>query len=205
MRDRADEMSGYCGCEQQQFDCIANIQQFIGGTGEAGDRLVRKFEALVRAKVVDTLSGSRSQEVDDCCQFVWIRVFGRAQNGMRRLEQWLERTDRGPFCHWLRVVAVHRAVDWIRQPLVSSRQSVDDIDPAEKASKPAIDNETWSSLSHAIAELPTEHQELFHLWYVEELPWKEIAVRLRKSERTVFNWRNTLFDRLAPILSSSRD
>ena len=203
MANRTDTMSGGCDCEHQQFDCLATVQQFLGGTREAGDSLIRKFDGLVRAKVVGTLGGSRSQEFDDCCQFVWIRVFGQSPDGTRRLKQWLDRDDRGPFCHWLRVLTVHRAVDWIRQPLVPSGLPVDEIDPVENSTAPMIDDETWSQLSRAIAELPKEFQELFRLWYVEELPWKEIAARLRISERTVFNWRNTLFDRLGSILSAS--
>ena len=203
MAFRADTMSGDCECEHQQFNCPAIVQQFLNGEREAGDRLVRKFEGLVRAKVVGALGGSRSEQFEDCCQFIWIRVFGMSPSKGRRLQLWLDRADRGPFCHWLRVLAVHRAVDWIRQPLVPSGLPVDEIDPAENSTAPMIDDETWSQLSRAIVELPKEFQELFRLWYVEELPWKEIATRLRISERTVFNWRNTLFDRLGSVLSAS--
>ena len=105
---------------------------------------------------------------------------------------------------WLRRVAYNKCMDLHRRtsrhpafPLEAQVETLSD-DERLAPEQAALRQEEVEHLRQRLAALSTEQQEILRLRFAEELPWVQIAERLRKSEAAV----RTMFSRTLHLLRS---
>jgi DNA-directed RNA polymerase specialized sigma24 family protein len=155
-------------CQCPPRDCAELVRRFLGGDQGAGDELARRFTPLVRGIVRHVLGVSRREQYEDATQAVFLHLF-------RRLPRW---GQTGPFCHWLAVVATHRAVDCRLPP-----EPVVPL-PPDPIAAPSVSGDVIRCMRERVARWPAERQKLFEM-LLEEVPREEMAARLGVSVRTV--------------------
>jgi RNA polymerase sigma-70 factor (ECF subfamily) len=172
-------------CNCPPYDCAGRVRAYLDGDRDAGDELTQKFTPLVRAIVQRVLGQRRRGEWEDACQAVFLRLFSR-------LDRWDRRC---PFCKWLAVVAVRRAID-----LARITESHEELPPevADLSPQP-LTPETIECLDQALARLPPEWRQVYEL-AVQGTPRVEIARSLGKSVRTIQYWLTEIRSRIAPCL-----
>jgi RNA polymerase sigma factor (sigma-70 family) len=118
---------------------------------------------------------------DDVCQDIFLRMF-------ERLDRWHATC---PFCKWLAVVVVRRAIDARDPHLTQSLPPVEIADPRPPPLSPA----TIASLERTLANLPPEWHQAYDM-DVQGATREEIARVLGKSVRTIQYWLAAVRDRL---------
>jgi RNA polymerase sigma factor (sigma-70 family) len=91
-------------CDRSECRCPYLVSKVLDGDCDAAAKLILELTPLVRSSVRRQL-GRFSEEVDDVCQEAFVKAFAR-------LETW---NKRGPFCHWLIVVATNGVRDFKRR------------------------------------------------------------------------------------------
>ena len=165
-------MSDPCDCPP--FDCAALVVRCLAGDRQASEELYRKFRPLVGAIVTRVLPPQRSDEWDDACQAIFVRL-------LERLKSWEQRCR---FCHWLAVVAARRAIDFQRQRVLLPLPEPD----AVPAPCPAgLDPETIERIRRRVAAFPEDWRQVWDL-HLGNVNHEEIARRVGKARRTVQYW-----------------
>ncbi len=169
-------------CDCPPDNCAGRVALYLAGERGAGDALACKFAPLVRSVVVRVLGPSRREQWDDACQAVFLRVFSQ-------LQRWEQRC---PFCKWLAVVAVRRAIDLSRLTDATVRLPSEDL-PDHRP--PAPDRETLERIEEVVQRFPREWRQLWEGW-VQGLSREEMARQAGKSLRTIQYWLAEMLDQL---------
>ena len=183
-----------CDCQQNLFDCRAQVQSYLAGEGESASVLISRFQGVVRGMARRGMSRADEATIDDATQAIWLKLFATGKNRQRRLQEWLSRTDRPPFCAWLRYLAANRLIDIGRQR--SKKADIQMEDDGELPDRAAADDDASTRNEHSeqlrqwVSRLrDNDLQQLFTLAYIEELSPSECCARLKVSERTYFGWK----------------
>lgn len=181
------------------------IERFQNGDTEAFNPLVLKY----RQKIYNLLyQRVRDQETaKDLCQDVFLKAF----QGLPHFKQ------DSTFYSWLYRIASNCGVDYLRQQkrrkVLMFGELPSDVDNTLQmlnvSPSPAeiIENEELGHIIRkAVLQLSPGQQRVFKLRYRMELPIKEIAVRLNKSEGTIkshlYNAHRKLRSMLVPYLQN---
>ena len=191
--------------ELNHFDEQELIARAQNGDTEAFNPLVYKYQQkiynLIYRKVRDR------ETAKDLCQEVFLKAWQALPNF----------NGQSVFYTWLYQIAVNRSIDFLRK---RNRQHVigfeelpqnadDTLQMTETQPSPCVLLER-KELEHIIRkathQLPLSQRSAFYLRHWEELPIKEIALRLGKSEGTVktylYHARRKLRSLLLPYLQN---
>jgi RNA polymerase sigma-70 factor (ECF subfamily) len=177
-------MSDPCDCPP--FDCAALVVRCLAGDRQASEELYRKFRPLVGAIVTRVLPPQRSDEWDDACQAIFLRL-------LERLKSW---EGRCPFCHWLAVVAARRALDFRRQ-----RHLLQLLDPEAVVDgrTARFDAEAIARLRRRVGGFPAAWRQVWEL-HLGGVHHDEIGRRVGKGRRTVQYWLAEMREQLRQCL-----
>lgn len=183
------EARSVCDCSQGVFDCAGLVRRHLEGDRDAGNQLVEKFGRLMQAIVTKRLRRDQRQDAEDCYQELMLKVFGTTQDGRWRLQAWLQKSDRGPFCFWLLVVAGKHAIDWSRRSRATPIHGGEHIEkvPDKREGPIGIEPGQLAATYECLSQVDAKFQKLFRLRIEQKLPWDQVAEQLCVSERTVFN------------------
>jgi RNA polymerase sigma-70 factor (ECF subfamily) len=174
-------------CDCPPDDCAGRVKAYLAGDRAAGDELVRKFGALVRAVVVRVLGPGQRDEHDDACQTIFLRLFSN-------LHRWEHRC---PFCKWLAVLAARRAIDLGRLTMPTGRVALEQV-PDQRPAPP--DPEMMERIEQAVARFPAEWRQVWQMWVQGERR-EEMARRAGRSQRTIQYWLAEMLDHLRESLA----
>lgn len=177
------------------------IERTQHGDTQAFNPLVVKYHPRVYNHILGRVK--HTETAKDLTQETFIKAF-RGLNSFR-----FEST----FYSWLYRIAENLCTDAFRRQkkehTIESLHSIDEryITATHPSACRDIERqELWEIIRNAIAELTPTRKEVFLLYYRAELPIKEIAQRLSKSEGTVKthlrNARLQLQEYLTPYLTS---
>jgi RNA polymerase sigma factor (sigma-70 family) len=148
--------------------------------------LYRKFRPLVWAVVTQVLAPGRSDEWEDACQAIFVRL-------LERLKTW---EGRCRFCHWVAVVAARRAIDFKRQRAFLALP----VPEAVPAPCPAgFDPDTMERIRRRVASFPEDWRQVWDL-HLADVNHEEIARRVGKTRRTIQYWLAEMRERLRQCL-----
>jgi RNA polymerase sigma-70 factor (ECF subfamily) len=166
------------------FDCAARVQRHLVGDRLAFAELYERFRPLVWAIVTRTLGPQRSDDWEDASQAVFERL-------LEKINRWQQGC---PFCKWLAVVAGRRAIDFVRQR--RHFQSLENDPPAPRPKHEPLEQEEIECIHKRLAGFSEDWRQLWQL-YLERVPMTEIAQRLGKSRRTIYNWLAEIQEQLS--------
>jgi RNA polymerase sigma factor (sigma-70 family) len=167
-------MNEHCDCPP--FDCSALVARCLAGDRLAGEELYRKFRPLVWAIVTRVLGPERSDEWEDACQAIWVRI-------LERLKTWEQRC---PFCQWLAVVAARRAVDFQRQRHLIGLPNPDAV-PGPTPRPAPLDPDEIERIRQQVAGFPEDWRRVWEL-HLAGVNHEEIAREVGKARRTIQYW-----------------
>jgi RNA polymerase sigma-70 factor (ECF subfamily) len=145
------------------------------GDADAFEFLFLRFSPRVRALLLRL--SSDEHEAEDLLQLVVMRVLAKIH---------LYRAEEGPFLPWLLAVARNVAMDQLRQRRPTPSETVSERDRGVED-----DLEGRSrSLCHAFSMLPEDQRSVALLRYVRGLSPGEIAIRLGRSEPSIYGLQN---------------
>ncbi len=173
------------------------------GDRQAFGRLVDLHKRAVYGLCVRLLRDA--EEARDAAQEAFARAYGAL--GSYDAAQ--------PFAPWLLRIARNHCLDVLRRRLPESQRVELDADPDRAAapreladpSAPRGDDvierrELAGALERAVSALPANYREVVHLFHVEHLSYKEIAVALDVPIGTVMTWLHRARVRLKDALTA---
>jgi len=107
-------------------------------------------------------------------------------NGMLRVFSNIHKYDaaKGNFYSWLHTVVRNTALTFLRDSKTFRTNELTENVP-DTASENPFDNYDWEELFKVLKKLPTDTRAVVVLFYIEDLPIKEITAVLRMKEGTV--------------------
>lgn len=188
-------MSGF---DERQL--IASVQQ---GDLQAFNPLVRKYHSKIYTYILGRIKSVETAK--DLTQETWLKTF-RAINTFR---------GDSAFSSWIYRIAENVCIDFFRkhrkEHAIEPLHVVDErciIRTYPSVCQDIVQHETRAHLQAAIEQLTPIREQVFRLYYEEELPIKVIAVRLERSEGTIKshlrNARLQLQESLTPYLRNQR-
>ena len=187
--------------ELNDFDERELIARAQNGDTEAFNPLVRKYQQkiynLIYRKVGDR------ETAQDLCQEVFLKAWQALPNFK----------GESVFYSWLYQIAVNRSIDFLRKrdreiifACEELPQNADDCLPMLQRQRSPCQILEAEELGHiirgAVHRLPSGQRRVFRLRYFQDLPVKEIASRLGKSESTVKTYLHYARQRLQILLHS---
>ena len=144
-----------------------------------------------------------AEEARDAAQETFVRAFSA-----------LDTYDPAqPFAPWVLRIARNHCLDVVRRRLPGGRpveldaDAAGDAPPQElpdlaavRADEALVRRETAASLARAVDGLPSNYRQVIHLFHVEHLSYKEIAVALDVPIGTVMTWLHRARARLRASL-----
>jgi RNA polymerase sigma factor (sigma-70 family) len=179
-------MSEQCNCPP--FDCAARVKRWLTGDRSAGEELYLRFRPLAWAIVIRVLGPKRSDEWEDACQAIFLRV-------QERLKTWEQRC---PFCQWLGVVAARRAVDLRRQRHLIPLPEPADLQDRDPPS-PSLDPDEMECIRQRVAGFSEDWRQVWEL-HLEGINHEEIGRRVGKSRRSIQYWLAEMREQLQQCL-----
>ena len=185
--------------ELNDFDERELIARAQNGDTEAFNPLVRKYQQkiynLIYRKVGDR------ETAQDLCQEVFLKAWQALPNFK----------GESVFYSWLYQIAVNRSIDFLRKrdreiifACEELPQNADDCLPMlQRQPSPCQileEEELGHIIRRAVHRLPSGQRRAFRLRYLQDLPVKEIASRLGKSESTVKTYLHYARQRLQILL-----
>ena len=164
------------------MSCISDrelIKQSIDGDSQAFSTLIKRVETplvkLVKSKIPDPASA------EDILQEVLLDVW-QGLKGLRAPDRWTA---------WVMQIARNRCHDFFRSaqrreaPMANS-----DLEPIinRRSQHEGFQTDLLNTVLHTLSEAPPNHAEAAHLFYLEGLTIRQIAVRLGKPEGTIKRW-----------------
>lgn len=154
------------------------IQQFLKGDQSAFDKLMTRHQKRVYRIALGMLGDH--DEAADITQEAFIRVFRSLKNfkfGSR-------------FGTWLHRITVNLCISHLRQQRLRQHLSLSEVSHLLKSpfGRPARDLDLKDLAQHieeAIATLPPKQRAIFVMHYHEEMPHKEIANIMNRSEGAI--------------------
>ena len=178
-----------CACDQKLFDCEGRVRGHLAGNSEAGNELASKFFRLMQAVVAKRIYEERRQDRDDCFQALMLKVFGKkTKDDHWRLQDWITRTNRGPFCRWIVAVAAKHVLDWNSKPLGPYVVPIAPEGPVAPPIDSDFDPGPMAAISEFLGQSTPQLQKLYRLRIEQKMEWSDIAVELGVRERTAYNW-----------------
>jgi len=181
----------------------AFVRAAARGDKQAFGRLVDLHKRAVFGLCVRLLRDG--EEARDAAQEAFVRAYGAVAT--------YDPTQ--PFAPWLLRIARNHCLDLLRRRIPAAAQVRLDAEPEEGApareladtEAPAADTlleraETRTVLEAAVAGLPPNYREVVHLFHVEQLSYKEIAVTLDVPIGTVMTWLHRARSKLRETLSA---
>lgn len=154
------------------------IHQFLEGKQWAFDRLMNNYQKVVY-RIALGMVGDHD-EAADITQEVFIRVF-------RSLKYF---KFEAAFSTWLHRIAINHSISYIRRKKLRDHISLYEVSNIIKSSlgRPARDlalKDLREQIERAITSLPPKQRAIFVMHYHEELPHKEIAQIMKRSEGAI--------------------
>ena len=157
------------------------IQDTLGGTTSAFDKLMRRYERLVY-KVAYSFGGSRENALD-ITQTVFLKAFDKLSTF--RLES--------SFKTWLLRITYNEGINWTQSP--RNREDLhDDLESPSQALSSEAEQESnlllreqRQIIEHGLKSLNDRYRTAILLRYVHEMPILEIASVLQCSENMTKN------------------
>ncbi|BDG07631.1 RNA polymerase subunit sigma-24 [Anaeromyxobacter paludicola] len=122
-----------------------------------------------------------------------------------------------PFAPWLLRIARNHCIDLVRRRLPASRTVELDAPPRDGAERPELADpaapadvtlataEGARAVGAAVATLPENYRQVIHLFHVEHLSYKEIAVTMEVPIGTVMTWLHRARARLREALGQQEE
>jgi RNA polymerase sigma-70 factor, ECF subfamily len=150
------------------------VERFRSGDESGFNELVRRYQGRIYWVARRTM-GSH-EDADDVVQDVFIRAYEGLKNFRAEAN----------FYTWLYRITVNVALNAIRKKRIKDFVAYDDVLADSLPSDAETDGglrqqEYQTLLEKAIQKLPAKQRMVFVLRYHEELPFEEIAGRLKKS------------------------
>lgn len=163
------------------------VQLYVKGNDKAFDEIVRRYESKVFTYIKRSVPDQ--EEAEDIYQEVFMKVVVLLRNG--------KYTDQGKFGLWLMRVAHNLTIDRFRRQPSEFTNSLDDEDNNimykadfainENREQELVDAQLLKDVKQLITLLPENQQEIIALRYIEELSFKEIAVKTNSSINTALS------------------
>ena len=191
--------------ELNHFDEQELVRLVQNGNTEAFNPLMRKYQQKIYNLIYQRV-GDR-ETAKDLCQEVFLKAWQSLPNFKKQ----------SAFYTWLHQIAVNCSIDFMRkrnkQILFACEalpQNGDDVLPMLQLQPSPCQILEKEELGHiirkAVQQLPSEQRRAFRLRYFHELPIKQIASRLDKSEGTIktslHHARQRLRNMLGPYLKN---
>ena len=180
-----------CHCARGDFNCEELVRRHLAGDRDAGNELASKFQGLIQATVKKRIRADQRQDYEDCAQALMMKVFGKTSDGRFRLQDWLDRPDRGPFCYWILAVTVRHVIDWNAKP-IGPMDGLEEFDPVAPIQEPDLEPGPMATIFEFLGQAAPKYQKLFRLRHDQHLEWKEIALELGVIDKTAYNWNKEL-------------
>ena len=158
----------------QAISDLELVERFKSGDTAAYNELVRRYQERVYWVARRTVG--THEDADDVVQDVFVRVYEALRNFRAEAN----------FYTWLYRITVNVALNAVRKKRVKEFIPYDDLLadllPADaETDRNIIQQEYQTLLEQAIQKLPAKQRTVFVMRYHEELPFDEIARRLKKS------------------------
>ena len=153
------------------------IRSAVGGDSSAFGSLYDRYQPAIYRFIVVKVGGR--EEAEDITHHVFLSAWAKVRTYKHRGH---------PFSSWLYQIARNMVIDHYRSK--KDDMSLDKIDP-ESSVIPAVAQSDLSTklqlekVHIAIKELKQDYQDVIILRFVEDLPLKETAAILKKSEGAV--------------------
>ncbi len=178
-----------CECRQGIFDCESRVRAYLAGDSTAGHELGSKYVGLMQAIVAKRIYDTHRQDQDDCFEALVLKVFGQKERDQRwRLQDWINRTDRGPFCRWIVAVAIRHVIDWNRKKPSRHLNLLGNDDAVAPSVAGQFDSSIMKLIGGFVGESMPQVQRLYKLKAEQNLEWSDIAVELGVHWKTAYNW-----------------
>ncbi len=160
------------------------VERFQSGDTEAFNPLMRKYQQKIYTLICQRVHDREAAK--DLCQDTFLKAFQALPNFK----------GDAAFYTWLYRIAVNCSIDFLRQRNRNKVFAFEELplNPDEElrmtemqppASRLAEDRELGCIIRKAVSQLPPGQRRVFNLRHREELPIKEIAARLNRSEGTI--------------------
>jgi RNA polymerase sigma-70 factor, ECF subfamily len=180
-----------------EHDLAADIERAVAGDGDALQRLIVHFHAMLRGVVAAARDADLHSRIDpdDVLQQAYVSAFqGLAQCRF---------AGPAPFYKWLETIALSRLEDFQRAerrkkrdaaraacPVADSTSSYPDLiyrlaGPDSTPSRLVAKGEAVAAVLSCLARLNDEQREVVRLRYLEGQPVADIAAHLGKSESAI--------------------
>ena len=129
-----------------------------------------------------------------------------AENACRKIYEY--DPAKGSLPAWLRGFVRYGVLNWRRSAGIRMAESIDELGlPSQPTAPPELspDDPRLTRLAAAVQALPSHHQLLVALRYMENLPTREIAARLGLSDDAVRQRLSRLTRRLTRQLADETD
>ena len=174
----------YTDLELEQIDEVELVNRFQGGDTEAFNPLVLKYQQKIYNLMYQRV---RDQEIaKDLCQEAFLKAF-------KALPKF---KGGSAFYSWIYRIAINCSIDFQRQhkrgkvfpfeALFAEDENVRNVaDPHPSPDKALEEKELGRIIRKAVKKLPPGQRRVFNLRHRNELPIKDIAVLLNRSEGTI--------------------
>ena len=172
--------------ELNHFDEQELVTRVLNGDADAFNPLVRKYQQKIYNLIYRQVHDRETAK--DLCQ----EVFLKAWQALPKFK------GQSVFYTWLYKIAVNCSIDFLRKRKQKKQiiltcealpQNPDDVLPMIQTQPSPCQilekEELGHTIRRAVQQLPPRQRQVFRLRYFHELPIKQIALRMNKSESTV--------------------
>lgn len=170
-----------------EFDLIDEcelVNRFQNGDTETFNPLMLKYQQKIYHMVYNKVRNRETAE--DLCQDIFLKAFKALPNFKQE----------STFYSWIYKIALNCCIDYQRKRKREIVFAIEDLPPNTENKLRMIDTqpsppqmlenkELGEIIRKAIRHLPPCRRQVFNLRYQKELPIKEIAFRLNRSEGTI--------------------
>ncbi len=175
------------------------------GESEAFNPLVNKYQQKIYNLIYQRVRNRETAE--DICQEVFLKAWKALPNfkGQSAFYSWLYKIAINCSTDFLRKQNKQSVVSW--EELPSNAEVVLEVTQTPPSISQILEKKEFEYIiGEAVRQLPTGQRRVFHLRYAEELPIKDIASRLNRSEGTIkthlHHAHRKLRDMLRPYLQN---
>lgn len=159
---------------------IELVQQILNGNNNAFRYLVANYQRLVLHIVGRIVQ--RQDEVEDICQEVFIKVFGKIKKfrGESRLSTWIATIAYNTSITHVRKQVRRGEQSYDEQPLLVASEKDDSLNQ-----KVVEKDEAKRFLMEMVEKLPVNYRTVLTLYHLEEFSYKEIEEITEMPEGTI--------------------